>query len=91
MGFCTNHPRRVSKSGALARGVALCYSWPRWHGDALPVGSAVNAKQIWQAALVELERRVTRANFETWVRHVGAVSLENGVLTLSAPSTFAQM
>ncbi|WP_038038228.1 chromosomal replication initiator protein DnaA [Thermorudis peleae] len=49
----------------------------------------MRAKQLWQTALGELETRVSRANFETWLRHTELVSLEGDVATVGAPNSFA--
>ena len=50
----------------------------------------MNAKQIWQAALTDLEAQMSRAVFETWVKHLPAVSFGDDVFVLAAPSTFAR-
>lgn len=50
----------------------------------------LNPKQIWQAALTDLEARVSRASFETWFRHLTAVSFDGRELVVAAPSTFAR-
>ena len=50
----------------------------------------MNAKQIWQAALADLEAHPSRASYETWIRHVSAVSNKGGVFVIAAPSTFAR-
>ncbi len=47
-------------------------------------------KQLWQAAQGELELKLTRPVYETWIRHVTAVGLEEGALLVRAPSTFAK-
>src|SRR5947209_17085028 len=49
----------------------------------------VNAKQVWQAALGELQVQLSRPNFETWLRQAVAVSLEGDRFTLRAHSTLA--
>jgi chromosomal replication initiator protein len=48
----------------------------------------VNAKQIWEAALGELQVQLSRPTFETWLRQATAVSIEDGRFTLRAHSTF---
>jgi len=49
----------------------------------------VNAKQIWQAALGELQVQMSRPNFETWLRQAAAVSVDENRFVLRAHSTFA--
>ncbi len=48
----------------------------------------MNAKQIWQAALGELQVQLSRPTFETWLRQATAVSFEEDRFTLRAHSTF---
>jgi len=50
----------------------------------------VNVKQIWQAVLMDLQAQTPRASFETWVRPLSAVSFDDDVFVLRAPSTFAR-
>jgi chromosomal replication initiator protein len=54
-------------------------------------GAAAAAKyqQVWQAALGDLQRRVSRANFETWLRATSLVAFSNGAATIAVPNTFA--
>jgi len=49
----------------------------------------VNAKQIWQAALGEMQVQMSRPNFETWLRQAAAVSIDERRFVLRAHSTFA--
>jgi chromosomal replication initiator protein len=50
----------------------------------------VNAKQIWQAALADLQTQTSRTSFETWLRNVSAHSFEGDTFVLAAPSSFAR-
>jgi chromosomal replication initiator protein len=50
----------------------------------------LNAKQIWQATLADLEAQISRGSFETWIRHVSAVSFNRGVFVVAAPSSYAR-
>jgi chromosomal replication initiator protein len=52
-------------------------------------GASVNAKQIWQAALGELQIQLSRPNFETWLRQAVAVSIDDERFVVRAHSTFA--
>ncbi len=47
------------------------------------------ARDIWDAALGQLELRVTRPSFETWLKDTLGVSFVDDVLTVGTPSTFA--
>lgn len=49
----------------------------------------MNARQIWQAALGELQVQMSRPNFETWLRQAAAVSIDDQRFVLRAHSTFA--
>jgi chromosomal replication initiator protein len=49
----------------------------------------MQAKQIWQVALSDLEARVSRANFETWLRNTELLSLDDDCATIGAPNSFA--
>ncbi|MDD5486784.1 MAG: chromosomal replication initiator protein DnaA [Dehalococcoidales bacterium] len=46
------------------------------------------ARQIWQAALGELELQMTRPNFNTWLKGTTGLSFNEGIFTIGAPSTF---
>ncbi|MDW7981379.1 MAG: chromosomal replication initiator protein DnaA [Thermomicrobium sp.] len=46
-------------------------------------------KQLWQVALGDLAKRVSRANFETWLKHTELVALDDESAVIAAPSTFA--
>ncbi len=49
----------------------------------------MNARQIWQAALGELQVQISRPQFETWLRQAVAVSIDDRRFVLRAHSTFA--
>ena len=61
---------------ALKAGGSSCYS------------GVMNAKQIWQAALADLEQQVTRPNYQTWLRHSWAVADEGQTFVIGAPNSF---
>jgi chromosomal replication initiator protein len=46
-------------------------------------------QQVWQATLGDLQARISRANFETWLRSTTLVGFNNGTATVSVPNTFA--
>lgn len=50
----------------------------------------MNARQIWQVALGELQLQVSKANYETWVKNASAVSFDGDTFILGAPNTFAK-
>jgi len=49
----------------------------------------MQAKQLWQAALSDLEQTLSRANFETWLRNTEIISFEDDCATIGAPNSFA--
>jgi chromosomal replication initiator protein len=48
-----------------------------------------NARQIWSAALGQLQLEIPRPNYETWLKPTSTVSLIDDTLTISTPSPFA--
>jgi chromosomal replication initiator protein len=52
----------------------------------------MNPRQVWQAALAELQGSMSQATFETWVKNTVAVDAPNGAgrFTIAAPNTFAK-
>jgi chromosomal replication initiator protein len=52
----------------------------------------MNPRQVWQAALAELQGSMSHATFETWVKNTVAVEAANGDgrFTIAAPNTFAK-
>ncbi|MCL5074168.1 MAG: chromosomal replication initiator protein DnaA [Chloroflexi bacterium] len=50
----------------------------------------MNAKQIWQAVLGELQLQVSKANYETWLKNTSVVSHEDGLFIIGAPNSFAK-
>jgi chromosomal replication initiator protein len=49
----------------------------------------MQANQIWQAALTDLERTMSRANFETWLRSTQIVAWQDDTATIGASNSFA--
>src|SRR5437868_6816088 len=62
--------------------------WAQWAIRSRSELTGVNAKQIWQAALGELQIQLSRPTFETWLRQATAVSLDDQRFVLRAHSTF---
>jgi chromosomal replication initiator protein len=46
-------------------------------------------QQMWLAALSDLQGRISRANFETWLRATTLVGVANGSATVAVPNAFA--
>lgn len=46
--------------------------------------------EIWQAVLAELELTISKANFNTWFKNTGIISLQDGQAIICVPSSFAQ-
>ncbi len=50
----------------------------------------MNNNEIWQAVLAELELSISKANFITWFKNTGIVSVQEGQVLLCVPNTFAR-
>ena len=50
----------------------------------------MNTRQIWQAALGEIQLQMPRANYDTWLKDTYIVSHEDGVFVIAAPTPFAR-
>lgn len=52
------------------------------------MSSGPNPKQIWHTALGELESKVSKHEYETWLKHTVPLSYEDNVFTIGVPSNF---
>jgi chromosomal replication initiator protein len=59
------------------------------NGGGSVVAGDARYQQVWQAALSDLQTRISRANFETWLRSTTLVGLADGTATIAVPNTFA--
>lgn len=50
----------------------------------------MNNTEVWQAVLSELELSISKANFITWFKNTGIVSIQDGQVLLCVPNTFAR-
>ena len=50
--------------------------------------TAEHPRQIWDAALGQLQLRVTRPNFETWLKNTVGVAYRDGEFVVGAPNAF---
>jgi len=50
----------------------------------------MNADQVWQAALGELQLELTRATFDTWLRGTRVVSYEDGTFIIGVTNAYAR-
>ncbi|MFZ5853717.1 MAG: chromosomal replication initiator protein DnaA [Chloroflexota bacterium] len=50
----------------------------------------MDAKQVWRAALGELQVSLSPANYETWLRDTGLVDVEDNRFRISVPNGFAK-
>src|SRR6476469_2911296 len=48
------------------------------------------ARQLWQTALGELQLLMTRANYETWLKHSEGLGFDGEVLRVGVKSPFTQ-
>lgn len=47
-------------------------------------------QEIWQAVLAELELSISKANFITWFKNTGIISLQDGQVVVCIPNTFSR-
>ncbi len=50
----------------------------------------MNADQIWQTALGELQLQMTRPTFDTWLKNTRAISYEDGTLIIGVHNAYAK-
>src|SRR4051794_30632831 len=50
----------------------------------------MNAKQVWQAALGELQLKVPGPSFQTWLRNTSISDFKDGAVVIAVPSNFAK-
>jgi chromosomal replication initiator protein len=48
----------------------------------------LDARQLWQAALGDLETKLSKGHFENWLRKTRLVSIEDNLATVAAPTPF---
>ena len=53
-------------------------------------GEPVNLKQLWHAALGELQLGLTKANYDTWFKDTTVISEEDDVYCVGVPNAFAR-
>jgi len=50
----------------------------------------MDADQVWQATLGELQLELTRATFDTWLRGTKVVTYEDGAFVIGVPNSYAR-
>ncbi len=50
----------------------------------------MNTKQIWQAALGDLQLQIPRSEFDTWMKETMLVDLENNQAIVGTPNIFTR-
>lgn len=50
----------------------------------------MNARQVWQAVLGDLQMRLPKSDFETWLQGTAIVAFEDGLAVISTPNSFAK-
>ena len=50
----------------------------------------MDAKQVWRAALGELQVSLSQANFETWLKDTALVDVDENTFTIAVPNGFAK-
>lgn len=50
----------------------------------------LNARQVWQAVLGDLQLRLPRSDYETWFQGTSIVAFEDGLVVVGTPNSFAK-
>src|SRR5258708_7886865 len=50
----------------------------------------MNVRQVWSAALSELQQQTTRSTYDTWLKGTTILSYEDGTCLVGVPSAFAK-
>jgi chromosomal replication initiator protein len=53
-------------------------------------GEPLNLKQLWSAALGEMQLTLTKGNYETWFKDTAVISEEDDVFMIGVPNAFAR-
>ncbi len=53
-------------------------------------GEPLNLKQLWSAALGEIQLSLSKGNYETWFKETAIISEEDGVFLIGVPNAFAR-
>src|SRR6185503_10551171 len=53
-------------------------------------GEPMNLKQLWSAALGEMQLTLTKGNYETWFKDTAVISEEDDVFMIGVPNAFAR-
>jgi len=53
-------------------------------------GEPLNLKQLWSAALGEIQLTLTKGNYETWFKDTAVISEEDDVFMIGVPNAFAR-
>jgi hypothetical protein len=61
-------------------------------GDAAPGPSAteISARQVWYAALAELQTTIPAQSFQTWLRNTSIAAIRGNTVVIAVPSNFAK-
>ena len=51
---------------------------------------SMDAKQVWRAALGELQVSLSPANFETWLKDTALVAVDDNRFRIAVPNGFAK-
>ncbi|MEK4566966.1 DnaA N-terminal domain-containing protein, partial [Alkalihalobacillus sp. FSL R5-0424] len=49
-----------------------------------------NIHDLWERVLSEMETKVSKPSFETWLKSTKATAIQNDVITVTAPNEFAR-
>lgn len=51
---------------------------------------SLNAREVWQAVLGDLQLRLPRSDYETWLQGTSIVAFEDGLVIIGTPNSFAK-
>src|SRR4051794_18881119 len=63
---------------------------PFYVSTLIGASKSVDAKQVWRAALGELQVSLSPANFETWLKETALVAVDDNRFTVAVPNGFAK-
>ncbi len=61
-----------------------------WRSNGQGFFVLMNTHELWQAALGELELKLSKAHFTTWFRNTFIADFQPGAITIGVPNTFTQ-
>ncbi len=69
---------------------AVWFGMAQIHHFTAQRSNRMNAEQVWQSVLGQLQMEMPRASFDTWVRGTKPLSFQNGTLTIGVRNAYAR-